>query len=55
MELLGRDNCGPLEKQKTTLVKEICKLLDDILFLLGGGVFGGESLHDYSIRVIQNR
>lgn len=55
MELIERDCGGPLEKEKTKILKEICKLLDDIQFDLGGGVFGGESLLDYSIRVIHNR
>lgn len=55
MELIERDCGGPLEKEKTKILKEICRLLDDIQFDLGGGVFGNESLHDYSIRVIHNR
>ena len=55
MELIERDCDGPLEKERTKILKEICRLLDDIQFELGGGVFGSESLHDYSIRVIHNR
>ncbi|KAG0566430.1 hypothetical protein KC19_7G063200 [Ceratodon purpureus] len=55
MELIERDCGGPLEKEKIKILKEICRLLDDIQFDLGGGVFGNETLHDYSIRVIQNR
>lgn len=55
MELIERDCGGPLEKEKTKILKDICRLLDDIQLDLGGGVFGSESLHDYSFRVIHNR
>lgn len=54
MELIERDCGGPIENEKTKILKEICRLLDDIQFDLGG-VFGSASLHDYSIRVIHNR
>lgn len=55
MEMIERDWGRPSDKEKSRIVKEICRLLDDIQFDLGGGVFGGESLHDYSIRVMYNR
>lgn len=55
MEFIEHDRGGPLENERSRFIKEICQLLDDIQFDLGGGIFGGESLHDYSIRVIHNR
>lgn len=55
MEFIEHDRGGALENERSKLIEEICQLLDDIQFDLGGGIFGCESLHDYSIRVIYNR
>ncbi|KAH9310357.1 hypothetical protein KI387_025392 [Taxus chinensis] len=56
MEILASNIAGSVEeKAKDKLIKEICKLLENIQFNLPGGIFGGESLNDFAGRVIASR
>ncbi|XP_057836298.2 uncharacterized protein LOC131046555 [Cryptomeria japonica] len=56
MEILASKIAGSIEEQtKNKLIKEICKLLENIQFNLPGGIFGGENLNEFANRVIASR
>ncbi len=50
MELIECDS-----DEKNLHVEDICELLDSIQFDIDGVVCGGESLQEYSVRVIHTR
>ncbi len=50
MELIECDS-----DEKNLHVEDICELLDSIQFDIDGVVCGGESLQEYSVRVIHSR
>jgi hypothetical protein len=56
MEILASKVSGSTEEHVTDkLIKEICKLLENIQFNLPGGIFDGESLIEFADRVIKSR
>ncbi|KAJ7532388.1 hypothetical protein O6H91_13G001800 [Diphasiastrum complanatum] len=55
LEILSTNHCPVLqEPMKVEVVKDICRLLENIQFSLPGGIFQGESLLDFSNRVIRS-
>lgn len=56
MEILASKVSRSIEEHvKDRLIKEICKLLENIQFNLPGGIFDGESLIEFADRVIKSR
>lgn len=56
MEILASKVSGSIEEHvKDKIIKEICKLLENIQFNLPGGIFNGESLIEFAERVIKSR